>query len=105
MAAGPALSLEEQAAARLVDFVELGRHVGDHRLDALRVGHGLIEDGLEIHRIGAQVIGQLVGQTTTNGVRDWETFWRYPAIGAAVILVGFWWLFRGAIETEAEAEA
>ncbi|MCA8944301.1 MAG: MFS transporter, partial [Planctomycetes bacterium] len=64
----------------------------------------LVTQGLGLG-IGAQVIGQLVGQTTTNGVRDWETFWRYPAIGAAVILVGFWWLFRGAIETEAEAEA
>jgi hypothetical protein len=54
----PCAPFEQQRAARLVDRVELGRDVGHHRQQLLGVGHGLVEHGLEIDRLGAEVLGE-----------------------------------------------
>jgi hypothetical protein len=51
-------AFEQQVAARLVDRVEVGRNIGDHRTDLFGIGHRLVEDRLKIHRLGAQVLGQ-----------------------------------------------
>jgi nucleoside transporter len=44
-------------------------------------------------------VGSAVGSVTAGYVldqvnKDWKQFWLVPAIGAAVVLVGFWLLFR-----------
>lgn len=44
--------------------------------------------------VGAQLTGYLASKYTSDSVVDWKSFWFYPAVAAAVILVAFLAIFR-----------
>jgi len=53
----------------------------------------LVTQGLGLG-IGAQVIGRIVTENTTDGVADWQTIWLIPCLMAAAIAVLFFLFFR-----------
>ncbi|MPM93508.1 hypothetical protein SDC9_140646 [bioreactor metagenome] len=55
---GTLSSFEQHVLAGLVGVVQRRRDVDDHRPDDFGVGHGLVVDGLEINRIGLEILGQ-----------------------------------------------
>ncbi|MGI8619930.1 MAG: MFS transporter, partial [Gemmatimonadaceae bacterium] len=51
--------------------------------------------------IGAWASGRVVERYVVEGGHDWNAIWMVPAVGAAVILIGFALLFRPSQEQRA----
>jgi nucleoside transporter len=51
--------------------------------------------------VGAQLTGFLASKFTTEDGVDWKSFWFYPAVAAAVVLVAFLAIFRDRTASDA----
>jgi nucleoside transporter len=51
--------------------------------------------------VGAQLTGALASKYTTDSGMDWKSFWFYPAVAAAVVLVAFVLIFRDRVRSDA----
>ncbi len=50
--------------------------------------------------VGAQLTAALASRYTTSAGVDWKSFWFYPAVAAAVVLVAFVAIFRDRVRSD-----